>query len=174
MIEEEKHKNIRKILKGLPKLHSGKDFEQKLFQKVRLLDHETLAHQLAQKYSRLGSEKKWYLNIFKPSLASALGLTVILVVAVIFYFNYFITNDNAKLTDMKQPSPVESKEYSATHPDSLSTKVESLREEKKDFADYDITSSPKETFTDFEERTTAKEDGTIMEQKLSDDRIESD
>jgi hypothetical protein len=100
MIEENKYNELRKSLKSLPDIKAGKEFDTKLFQKIKLVDRETLAHQLSEKYSV--RKIKWYQNVFRPWLIPAAGVAVILIVSIILVF-YYLPSDKKTANNEKSP-----------------------------------------------------------------------
>jgi len=87
MNDEEKYKSLRASLKSLPKVKARAGFEDKLFQRIKQLEQGEVQSQV--KPVSESKFKGWFANLFRPSLAPALGLTVILLVGIIVYFAYY-------------------------------------------------------------------------------------
>lgn len=96
MLDDEKYKSLRDTLKSSPRIRAKNDFEARLFERIREaeksgLHNDAFKHhpqvvnltQPKRKFSELLS------GLFKPAFVPALGLTVVLLVAVVVYFGYF-------------------------------------------------------------------------------------
>lgn len=103
-LDEEKYRSLRDSLKSSPRIMAKKDFDTRLLERIReaeksglqtdALKHHPQVVNLVKPKSRLAEMLS---GLFKPSFVPALGLTVVLLVAVVVYFGYF-----SKMTE-KQP-----------------------------------------------------------------------
>jgi len=86
-IEDEKYKKLRESLRVLPRIKARKDFDARLHR--RLLEHDSSGFKPQQKEARGSSWIDMLANLFKPSLAPAIGLTVVLLAVIVVYFAYY-------------------------------------------------------------------------------------
>ncbi|HMQ78516.1 MAG TPA: hypothetical protein PKE39_03220 [Ignavibacteria bacterium] len=175
--EDEKYKALRDQLRTLPRVKAKQDFEDRLLRRIR--EAEAPAVKLSGAVSQpvikhQPARKSWFESLFRPSLVPALGLTVVLLVAVVVYFGYFSklnqsdtsnteqfvssTNQGDLIIYMKKDGEDISsnypKEYSAVNPE--------------DTRSGDYAPSPTETSTDF----FAKPDpGRTIAPELKPDRV---
>lgn len=175
--EDEKYKALRDQLRTLPRVKAKQDFEDRLLRRIR--EAEAPAVKLSGAVSQpvikhQPARKSWLESLFRPSFVPALGLTVVLLVAVVVYFGYFSklnksdnsntqqfvssTNQGDLIIYMKKDGEDISsnypKEYSAVNPE--------------DTRSGDYAPSPTETSTDF----FAKPDpGRTLTPELKPDRV---
>src|SRR5438477_7793291 len=97
MSDEEKYKSLRASLKSLPKLKARAGFEDRLFQRIKNLEQGEV--QQIVKPVPESKFKGWLANLFRPSLAPALGLTVILLVGIVVYFAYYSQMNKEQVTN---------------------------------------------------------------------------
>jgi hypothetical protein len=96
--EEKKYKNVISALKSLPKIKSKSDFEQRLYRRLKDAEPERTLSPAFEKLTR-PKEKNWIFNIFKPSFAPAIGLTIVLIAVVVIYLNYEPSDDQVTQTE---------------------------------------------------------------------------
>lgn len=111
--DDEKYRSLRNTLKKAPRLKAKSDFEARLFERIREAENapmKTEAFKHHPQVVKLAEPKRGIMEIlaglFKPAFAPALGLTVILLVAVVVYFGYFNKlNDTASEQEMSYNLP---------------------------------------------------------------------
>jgi hypothetical protein len=162
MFDEEQHKNIRKILKSLPKVKAKEDFESNLYRRIREVESEKYSAHSLRKYSGVHIRKlNWFTNIFKPAYVSAIGVTVILLICIFVYFSYLphkteesnpvvpgtsIQNEQQKQQIAKQENITGEKEMKKNGEKSLENKeyIPVFPESEKTPTDFGLpTESPK-------------------------------
>lgn len=98
--EEEKYRSLRDSLKALPRVKAKKDFEERLFRRIKELDTipvSSAVHNIKKEPVLKG----WLSNLFRPAFAPALGLTAVLLITVVVYFAFFTKmNDIAETENM--------------------------------------------------------------------------
>src|SRR5437868_14627957 len=87
MHDEEKYKSLRASIRSLPKVKARAGFEDRLLQRIKQLEQGEV-QQVVKPVSD-NKFKGWFANLFRPSFAPALGLTVILLVGIVVYFAYY-------------------------------------------------------------------------------------
>jgi hypothetical protein len=95
--DEEKYKSLRNTLKSSARVKAKSDFEARLFARIKEAEKQPLQTEAFKKHPQVVQltqpEKRGFMEIlaglFRPSFAPALGLTVVLLVAVVVYFGYF-------------------------------------------------------------------------------------
>jgi hypothetical protein len=175
--EDEKYRSLRDTLKSLPRVNAKKDFEKRLFQRIKE------AQNVPEQHSVLNVKKEpllkgWLANLFRPAFAPALGLTAVLLITVVVYFAFFSKmNDLAETDNMPFVNSTNQgdliiyvknedtgaysrnypKEYSAVSPDESGT--------ERFFA-------PTETPTDFMSRPESPKpiDGLIKPDRVSEEQ----
>jgi hypothetical protein len=102
--EDEKYRSLRNSLKALPRVKAKKDFEERLFRRIKELDTipvSSAVHNIKKEPLLKG----WLSNLFRPAFAPALGLTAVLLITVVVYFAFFskmndlTENDNVPLVN---------------------------------------------------------------------------
>lgn len=175
--EDEKYKALRDQLRTLPRVKAKQDFEDRLLRRIREAENPAVKFTGAVTQPVIKhqpAKKSWLENLFRPSFVPALGLTVVLLVAVVVYFGYFSklnqsdtsntqqfvssTNQGDLIIYMKKDGEDISsnypKEYSAVNPE--------------DTKSGDYTPAPTETSTDY----FAKPDpGRTIVPELKPDRV---
>jgi hypothetical protein len=86
--DEEKYKSLRDQLRSLPHLKARKDFDSRLFARIKELENAKHVHHV-HKPEKENIFVSWLANLLKPSLVPAIGLTVVLLAAIVVYFGYF-------------------------------------------------------------------------------------
>lgn len=100
MNEEQKYNEFRRKLRSLPKIHAPGDFENKLFQRIRL-EKET---NILAKHRRTEHRKSWILNILKqPAFAPALAFGSVVIVGLVIYLAFFTQNEQQEITSQQTP-----------------------------------------------------------------------
>lgn len=175
--EDEKYKALRDQLRTLPRVKAKQDFEDRLLRRIREAGSPAagLSGSVTQPVIKLQPQKKsWFESLFRPAFVPALGLTVVLLVAVVVYFGYYSklnqsdtsntqqfvssTNQGDLIIYVKKDGEDISsnypKEYSAVNPE--------------DTKSGDYAPAPTETSTDY----FAKPDpGRTMTPELKPDRV---
>ena len=90
--EDEKYKALRDQLRTLPRVKAKHDFEDRLLRRIR--ESESPAAKLSGAVTQpvikhQPAKKSWFESLFRPAFVPALGLTVVLLVAVVVYFGYY-------------------------------------------------------------------------------------
>lgn len=89
MTDENQNNHLRNILKGLPKVKAKDDFENRLMKRLREVDDEKYHSPALNKLRN--SEKRFSLSgLLRPSLAPAIGLTIVLLIFIAYYINISI------------------------------------------------------------------------------------
>lgn len=96
--DEIKYKKLRDSLRSLPRIKARSDFETRLFRKIREQESHGKLHAIPET-RRKSSFVDMLANLLRPSLVPAVGLTVILLAAIVVYFAYF----NELQRDTRQP-----------------------------------------------------------------------
>ncbi|MCI0449394.1 MAG: hypothetical protein L0Y79_06360 [Chlorobi bacterium] len=125
--DDEKYKSLRNTLRHLPRVKAKKSFEARLWNRIREAEKGVIEPEPVR--PKLSPAKGWLENLFRPSFAPALALTVVLLITVVVYFAYF-----SKIGD-------ESTEQSITSSDKQG---EFLIYVKKEAGDSFSSSYPKE------------------------------
>ncbi len=101
MTGDNQHKNLRDALKGLPKIKAGRDFEQRLMSKLKDTDEEKY---LSPSFKKLHYPKKSFslFGFLRPSLAPAIGLTIVLIIFIAYYINISIIQKQTVQQDISQ------------------------------------------------------------------------
>ena len=93
MQDENGNNNLRKILKGLPKVKAKDDFENHLYKRLRDVESEKFSSPALKRLTFSG--KRFSLaSLLKPSLIPAVGLTIVLLIFLAYYFNLILINKN--------------------------------------------------------------------------------
>lgn len=111
--DDEKYQSLRNTLKRAPRIKAKSDFEARLFERIRESEKapmKTEAFKHHPQVVKLAEPKRGFMEVlaglFKPAFAPALGLTVVLLVAVVVYFGYFNKmNDSATEQEMSYGLP---------------------------------------------------------------------
>lgn len=83
MNSDERNKNLRKMLRSLPEKKAKSDFEARLFQRIRALEEP-----VHEKKTEAG----FFSKFLKPYLAPALGVSFVIMLTMIVYLSYFVSN----------------------------------------------------------------------------------
>lgn len=86
--DEEKYKNLRNQLRLLPRMRAKKNFDSRLFARIKELENAKHIRPV-QKPDKENVFVNWLANLLKPSLVPAIGLTVVLLAAVVVYFSFY-------------------------------------------------------------------------------------
>jgi hypothetical protein len=157
MNEEQKYSEFRKKLRSLPRIHASRDFEHKLFQRIKL-EKESYAT-AKHRDSHVG--RNWILNILKqPAFAPALAFASIVVIGLVIYLSFFTQN---KVETTAVQTPDLQKNYSVDQLESLKSKVESLGMENRDIAKKDEMPAPSPKI-----RTDVSDHRSDVESRVSD------
>lgn len=101
MQDDNKHRILRDILRGIPKVKATHSFEDRLMKRLR--DVESLKYQSPSIIKLKGKERKFSFSAFlKPSLIPAIGLTVVLLIFIIYYINISLIQDKHLPTEVSQ------------------------------------------------------------------------
>lgn len=100
-LDEEKYDKLRQSLRNLPKIKAKDDFEARLHR--RIAEHQSL-HDKVFKPQEGAKRDSWVdmlANLFRPSLAPAIGLAVVLLAVIVVYFAYYneLSNDKQQLLE---------------------------------------------------------------------------
>jgi len=89
--EDEKYKALRDQLRTLPRVKAKQDFEDRLLRRIKDAENPArLSGTVTQPvYKHQPAKKSWLESLFRPSFVPALGLSVVLLVAVVVYFAYY-------------------------------------------------------------------------------------
>lgn len=93
MQDENNNNNLRRILKGLPKVKAKNDFEIHLYKRLRDVESEKFSSPSLKKLSRAGKRFS-IVSLLKPSLISAVAVSIILLIFIAYYFNIILVNKN--------------------------------------------------------------------------------
>jgi hypothetical protein len=174
--DDEKYKSLRDSLKSLPKLKARKDFEARLFQRIRETEKGVIHAPV--KHVKESVFMGWLSNLFRPSFVPALGLTAVLLITVVVYFAYFSKlNDPGSVEDSRQMTSTtnqgdlviyvkkDTNSYGSNYPREYSAITPSETGKDHDAA-------PTEMPTDFFARpeTPAPTDGLIKLDKVSEEQ----
>lgn len=85
--DDEKYKSLRSTLKHLPRVKAKKDFEARLLHRIKAAEKGVFESK--PQFANLSPVRDWLANLFRPSFAPALALTVVLLITVVVYFAYF-------------------------------------------------------------------------------------
>jgi hypothetical protein len=110
MSDEEKYRKLRENLRNMPRVKARNDFDNKLYARLRNVESERMSPSVA-KLTQPARERGWIFSLLKPSFAPAIGLTVIVLVAVIWYFAAYNPT-----TQDKQVSTSENMKQGTTQP----------------------------------------------------------
>lgn len=103
--EDEKYKALRDQLRTLPRVKAKHDFEARLMGRIKETESPArqLSHSLNQPTVKHQPVKKsWLESLFRPSFVPALGLTVVLLVAVVVYFGYYSKLNQSDTSNTQQ------------------------------------------------------------------------
>jgi len=103
--EDEKYKALRDQLRTLPRVKAKHDFEDRLMRRIREAESPAvkLSHTVTQPVVKHQPAKKsWLESLFRPSFVPALGLTVVLLVAVVVYFGYYSKLNQSHTSNTQQ------------------------------------------------------------------------
>ena len=109
MPDEEKYEDLKKILKSLPKVKARGDFEAKLFHRLRDIEAGKSSIHKLRTIPVTAGRFNWLTNILKPAYASAIGVTVILLICVVLYVSY-LPNKTQNTAPVTQSSGLENKQ----------------------------------------------------------------
>jgi len=103
--EDGKYKALRDQLRTLPRVKAKHDFEDRLMRRIREAESPAvkLSHTVTQPVIKHQPAKKgWLESLFRPSFVPALGLTVVLLVAVVVYFGYYSKLNQSDTSNTQQ------------------------------------------------------------------------
>jgi hypothetical protein len=92
--QDNKYDSLRKRLKGLKKVNAKGDFEQKLFARIREAEQNKFSPANEKLYAKDRKLFGWLEGLFRPAFIPAMGVTVVLLAAIIVYFGYFAKSKN--------------------------------------------------------------------------------
>lgn len=103
--EDEKYKALRDQLRTLPRVKAKHDFEDRLLRRIR--EAESPAAKLSGAVTQpvikhQPAKKSWFESLFRPAFVPALGLTVVLLVAVVVYFGYYSKLNQSDTSNTQQ------------------------------------------------------------------------
>ena len=108
--DDEKYKSLRNTLKSSARIKAKGDFDARLFERIREAEKSAFksdAFNSQPQVVRLAKPKKGFAEVlagmFKPAFIPALGLTMVLLVAVVVYFGYF-----SKISDIDEEKSLSS------------------------------------------------------------------
>jgi len=96
--EDEKYRSLRNSLRALPKVKAKKDFEKRLFQRIKEAQSAPVQHSVLN-VKKEPLLRGWLANLFRPAFAPALGLTAVLLITVVVYFAFFSKMNDLAETD---------------------------------------------------------------------------
>jgi len=175
--DDEKYKSLRDTLSGLPKLKAKSGFEARLLQRIKETEKGIIHKPEPLKETR---SKNWLANLFRPSFAPALGLTVVLLITVVVYFAYFSKmgdqspQNNEMVSTDKQGEFViyvkkDSESYSDNYPKEYSAITPDRTVEERTIAPVEMPSdylSRPEPLKDADKESEIRNDRVSEEQKL--------
>ena len=102
--DDEKYKALRDQLRTLPRVKAKHDFEDRLMRRLKEAENPArITNMVNQPVIKHQPEKKsWFESLFRPSFVPALGLTVVLLVAVVVYFGYFSKINKTDISNTQQ------------------------------------------------------------------------
>jgi hypothetical protein len=96
MFDDEKYKSLRNILKSSARVKAKGDFEKRLFERIREAEKagfKSDAFNNQPQVVNLAKPKSGFIEtlagLFRPAFVPALGLTFVLLIAIVVYFGYF-------------------------------------------------------------------------------------
>ena len=111
MSDENQNNPLKNILKGLPKVKAKDDFEIRLMKRLREAEDEKFRSPALNKL--LFTKKRFSLSsLLRPSLAPAIGLTIVLLVFIAYYINISIIQKSPVKQEISQNQPDVQKEVS--------------------------------------------------------------
>lgn len=150
-MSDDNQNNLRDLLKGLPKVKAKDDFEHRLMRKLREADDRKYhspafnkLHYPAKKFSL-----SWLL---RPSLAPAIGLTIVLLIFIAYYINISIIQKPAvnqeisqKTTDAPKETPGNQEKTESQPPISKSETFGNIQDNRSEYKNTteDVTGSDK-------------------------------
>jgi hypothetical protein len=174
MQEEEKYKKLRSTLKSLPRVKASKDFEVKLFKRIRDIESERLSGTASRKLEKYKS-KGWIFNIFRPAFAPAIALTAVLFIVVLLYVYYAsVYKEQVETLETEKMMSPEGREFTISKPkEQVIAKLED-KEETMERRPGTVTFESQPAPTDFSvppapveaDRKTETKAGPVMEEKL--------
>lgn len=111
--DDEKYQSLRNKLKKAPKLKARSDFESRLLERIMEAENAPLKTEAFKRHPqvvKLAEPKRGFMEVisglFKPAFAPALGLTALLIVAIVVYFGYFSKmNDSSNEQSLSHKTP---------------------------------------------------------------------
>ena len=101
MKDENGNNDLRRFLKGLPKVKAKDDFEVHLYKRLRDVESEKFSSPALKRLSYSG--KRFSLaSLLKPSLIPAVGLTIVLFIFLAYYFNLILINKSSTNQEVVQ------------------------------------------------------------------------
>jgi hypothetical protein len=176
--DEEKYKSLRNTLKSLPKVQAKGDFHSRLMHRISQAEKSPV-HTKPVKPRTSGG---WIANLFRPSFAPALGLTVVLLITVVVYFAYFSNTgkspNNEVVTSNEKPGELViyvKKETGESYSDNYPKEYSAVTTE--DGTSEDRRMSPMETPSDYiskpdPTRTLDKDEGIKPDRVSEEQKLE--
>lgn len=102
--DDEKYKALRDQLRTLPRVKAKHDFEGRLMRRLKEAENPARLTNMVNQpvYKHQPEKKSWFESLFRPSFVPALGLTVVLLVAVVVYFGYFSKMNSSDTSTTRQ------------------------------------------------------------------------
>lgn len=158
MSDEEKYKKLRDKLRNTPRLKTRSDFDNKLYARLRSVESERMSPSFA-KLTKPERERFWLFSFLKPSFAPAIALSIIVIIALVWYFAAYnpVTQDKQVSNNENSQQPVTStqqNQQTGKTDENTIAKNETApginrESEPKDVA-KEYFSSPEKTSSDFE------------------------
>ncbi len=157
MFDDEKYKSLRNTLKSSARVKAKGDFEARLFERIRESEKtafKTDALNSQPQVVNLTKSKKGFAEmlagLFKPAFVPALGLTFVLLIAVVVYFGYFNkkgdSENNQVASDYKVPEDLiiyvrgDIDSFSSNYPKEYSAITDSETEDLRTSSPTDVPS----------------------------------
>jgi hypothetical protein len=166
--DEEKYKKLRDQLHSLPRIKAKNDFEARLFARIKELEHNTGITHKVQKPEKEYSFIEWLSGIFRPSLVPALGLSVVLLAAIIVYFTYYSKLASDQETKVSADNNSRQKGEFVIYVKKDGERV--MDETNRDITSADLNSSS--SSTDYRSPSDVSSDGKLFTQPKIDDGID--
>lgn len=87
MSDEEKYRELRDKLRAVPKVKAKPNFEHKLYSRIRGIESERMAPSVKH-LLHTEKERGWLFSLLKPAYIPAIGLTVVVLLALIWFIAY--------------------------------------------------------------------------------------
>lgn len=182
MSEEEKYRELRDRLRAVPKVKAKPDFEHKLYSRIRGIESERMSPS-TKHLLHAGKERGWLFSMFRPAYIPAIGLTVVVLIALIWFLAYNPARMNKleetatkQETNQQQPPPsigqtqsegkteVEKKEQGQLSSNDMRFK-ENLESSPRVMT-REVTPGPEKTSSDYNAVKSETEQPAFDQQKL--------